>query len=256
MAIKISGTTIIDNDTNVNAGIGTFTELDVPITPVTFNPSDGATDVDYTTNIVITFNQLIGKGSGNITLRDGSASGTIIQTIGVTSTSVTTSGAQAIIEPVGNLPISTDVYVVVDAGAFIGFVPNEIINTYNFTVESIQLGEAYEGGYLICESSGVRWVVSPIASEVTRDWYSREHANIRAQQVSGCTGWFVPTVTQLQNPGWICRTYWDQDSTPRYWSNTQNNSSNACSVYWAGGNQQGNGKTDNNCVRAFRCVTY
>ena len=55
MAIKVSGVTVIDNDSNVNAGIGTFTGLDVPPTVVSFSPADGATNRDTETNISITF---------------------------------------------------------------------------------------------------------------------------------------------------------------------------------------------------------
>ena len=257
MAIKISGTAVIDDSGNMNAGIGTFTELDVPITPVTFNPSDGATDVDLSANIVIAFNQLVFKGSGNITLRDGSASGTIIETIGVTSTSVTISGAQVTIDPTSALPVSTDVYVVVDAGAFTGLSANEIINTYNFTTLDLSPGVPYEGGYLICQASGVRWVVSPSSAEVSRDWYARNDANTRAQQVSGCTGWFVPTCGQLQNPGYTCRAFWDSYSSYRYWSSTEDSSSNAWLVrFYSDGSANNTTKTGTECIRAFRCVTY
>jgi hypothetical protein len=73
------------------------------------------------------------------------------------------------------------------------------------------------------------------------------------------TGWFVPTITQLQNPGYTCRQYWDLfSSTPYclYWSSTEINAERACSVYLVNGNPAINFKTTVNCVRAFRCVTY
>jgi hypothetical protein len=61
---------------------------------------------------------------------------------------------------------------------------------------------------LICKASPLRWVVSPYSAEVSRTWYLRNDANTTAQSVSGCTGWFVPTLSQLQNPGYICRSFW------------------------------------------------
>jgi hypothetical protein len=282
MAIQISGCTVIDNSRNITnannmcVGVVTMTgssgnietpgtitagAVDVPPNPISFNPANGATNVAAEVNIVITFDQLIEKGIGNITLRDGSASGTIFQTISVTSESVTISEGVVTISPPITLPTSfTNVFVVVDAGAFVNVnigSSNKIINTYSFTTVEFTTGDAYEGGFLICCSSPTRWVVAPNTSEVSRNWYSREDANTTAQQVSGCTGWFVPTVTQLQNPGYICRTFWDSFSSFRYWSSTESNNERACAVCFTNGNALGIClKSNTTCVRAFRCVTY
>ena len=135
MAIKVSGTTVIDDSRNINAGVATFSSLDVTPEVITFSPVDGATNQQTNENIIITFNLNVKKGSGNITLRDGSASGTGIQTIGVSSSSVSISGAEVTIDPPSDLPNQKDIYVVVDADAFqtTGTSSgNAIINTYNF----------------------------------------------------------------------------------------------------------------------------
>lgn len=282
MAIKISGTTVIDDSRNVTnannmyVGVVTMTGssgdietpgtitaggLDFPPVPITFSPTDGATDEGISTNISITFSQSVQKGTGNITLRDGSAGGTVLQTIDVTSGSVTISGATVTINPPSNLPYGTDVYVVVDSGAFTSInigTGNAIINTYNFTTTSVQLGDAYEGGYLICESGGTRWVVSPSSAEVSRNWYAIADANTRAQQVSGCTGWFVPGFGNLQNPGFVCRTYWDSFRTNRYWSSSEAiPSDRGWSVsFTTGGTDYGCPKTLTYCVRSFRTISY
>ena len=118
------------------------------------------------------------------------------------------------------------------------------------------LGEYCEGGHIICKAASTAWIVSPRCAQVSRTWYCREDANTRAQQVSGCTGWFVPTVTQLQNPGYTCRQYWDLFSSALYWSSTENNSSTGCGVYFTNGSAGNFLKTGARCVRAFRCVTY
>jgi hypothetical protein len=113
-----------------------------------------------------------------------------------------------------------------------------------------------EGGFIICKSGGVNWIVAPNTSEVGRIWNSRNDANTTAQQVSGCTGWFVPTRTQLQNPGYNCRTFWDSFSCANYWSSTEYDATRACTVSLT--NNFGNTliKSCPQCVRAFRCVTY
>ena len=247
---------------NITVGVLTATSINVPPIPITFSPAIGATSVALTSNIIITFNVGVTTGTGNITLRSGSAGGTAFSTIGVSSSSVTISGGAVTIDPVPNFPPLTNVFVVVDAGAFSGLTTTSLsaaVNTYNFTTPAIQLGDPYEGGFLICKASPLRWVVSPRSAEVSRDWYLREDANTRSQQVSGCTGWFVPTVTQLQNPGYCCRSFWGPSpcySPARYWSSTEAGGAHACRVYFTHGIGNSNSKTGTYCVRAFRCVTY
>lgn len=128
---------------------------------------------------------------------------------------------------------------------------------YGFpNVATAPLGTVIEGGNLVCRSGGVAWIVAPATSEVSRNWYARNDASTRAQQVSGCTGWFVPTITQMQNPGFACRTYWDSLKCFGYWSSTNWNANSARSIDMVDGLTYCQGKPDTICVRAFRCVTY
>ena len=379
MAIQVSGTTVIDNDRNANAGVVTATSLDVNPVATTFSPTDGASDVALNSNIVITYNASVSKGSGNITLRDGSASGNVIETIDVTSGSVSVSGGQVTINP-SDFPTGKDIYVVVDAGCFTNaltflngstallntynfttgpittssFSPsdgatgqsistnivitfsenitkettasqkyirirsgnpssgtlqqsidvstsavsvsgtqatinppsdleydtdtyivveedsffnstgdaasgNAEINTYNFTTEpALALGDAHEGGYLICCGSSNYWIVAPSSSEVQRNWYGRVDANTRAQAVSGCTGWFIPAHNQMYNPGYLCRQYWDSyRCNTCYWTNTEYNPSYAWDIPFEGANTSVTYKNHTTVyARAFRCVSY
>ena len=118
------------------------------------------------------------------------------------------------------------------------------------------LGSSYEGGFLICKASPLRWVVSPRSAEVSRTWYLRNDANTTAQSVSVCTGWFVPTRPQLQNPGYCCRSFWDCYSSNIYWSSTEVSAICACFVVFHTGLAYPDLKGSTRCVRAFRCVTY
>ena len=290
MAIQISGCTVIDNSRNITnannmcVGVVTMTGstgnietpgtitvggLDFPLSVVSFSPADGATEVEPLANIVITFNQFVEKPStgigttANITLRNSSGIGTVLQTIGVTSTSVQVNGTVVTIDPPSPLPNSTNVYVVIDASAFNSSGGNSsLINTYDFTIRDLELGDSYEGGFLICCASSIRWIVAPSTSEVTRTWYARGDSNTRAQQVSGCTGWFVPSIGQLQNPGYICRTYWDSFCCNTiYWSDTTsvgfgNSPSFACYVNFSSGTTAYCQKNAGGLVRSFRCVSY
>ena len=267
MSIKISGTTVIDDSRNINAGIMTVTRLDVPPQPITFSPANGATGVAQTSDIIITFNVGVTTGTGNITLRDGSAGGTAFSTIGVSSTSVSISGGAVTINPPTDIPDFTTAFVVVDAGAFTtGFTTtsvNALINDYSFTAAGLGLGDSYEGGFLICQASSVRWVVSPYSAEVSRNWHCREDANTTAQSVSGCTGWFIPTCGQLRNPGYCCRSFWGPSpcyspAGASYWSSTCSSPNGGYSVNFNGGyiNTPYTFKNTTACIRAFRCVSY
>ena len=367
----IANTANIRSDT-ITVGVLTATRLDVPPIPITFSPAIGATGVSLSSNIIITFNGTVAKGTGNITLRSGSAGGTAFSTIGVSSSSVTISGGAVTIDPPSSIGSATTTFVVVDAGAFSGLTTTSlsaIINTYSFTTVNfafssinpanaataigvgtnitltftgsapvrgtgtitlrsgstsgsvietfdaassgrisisgnnwildptsnlgfstsihtiipstaiasyvglntagadthsfttlaLNLGDSYEGGFLICKASPLRWVVSPYSAEVSRTWYLRDDANTTAQSVSGCAGWFVPTESQLQNPGYCCRSFWGPSpcySSAIYWSSTEFNALRACTVDFTNGTAPNNHKTCTNCVRAFRCVTY
>ena len=55
MAIKVSGTVVIDNDRNANCGVITATAMDITPAPITFSPTDGSTGNAIGSNIVITY---------------------------------------------------------------------------------------------------------------------------------------------------------------------------------------------------------
>jgi hypothetical protein len=120
----------------------------------------------------------------------------------------------------------------------------------------VGLGEYCEGGHIICKAASTAWIVAPRCAEVSRTWYLRNDANTLANTCTSCTGWFIPTVSQLQNPGYTCRTYWDLFSSTNYWSSTENNATHACNVVFINGSAGDSLKTTTRCVRAFRCVTY
>jgi len=67
-----------------------------------YNPDPGDMMVPFASGIGITFNQKIKAGSGNITLREDSASGTVVENFGIGS-SVTISNNELTITPSSNL---------------------------------------------------------------------------------------------------------------------------------------------------------
>ncbi len=94
------------------------------VTPPTFNPAtdsspaDNDVDVLLTENIIITFSEAVNKNVGNIEIRR-TADNVLLETIDVTTGLVTGGGTAIItINPANDYPLATDVYVLIDAGAF------------------------------------------------------------------------------------------------------------------------------------------
>ena len=129
-----------------------------------------------------------------------------------------------------------------------------------YFAESCSLGTCIPqlgGSRIICKNGGLAWLVAPMSAEVSRSWYCRNDAVTRAIAVTTLTtGWFVPCIGQLQNPGYLCRSFWDSYSSADYWSSTEYTARHACRVRFSNGNTSFNFKAHSFCVRAFRCVTY
>jgi hypothetical protein len=132
-----------------------------------------------------------------------------------------------------------------------------------------------DGSRLICKAGGVAWFAAPASTQISIVWANGIYCNsvvgakccvsewgtlnsLLSSTVClySATNWFVPSVAQLQNPGFVCRTNWGTP-TGNWWSSTEVNATNACLVVLSTGNAYSNvSKQIGASVRAFRCVTY
>jgi len=125
---------------------------------------------------------------------------------------------------------------------------------------------------LICRAGGVAWIVAPQSTEVSSAWAGGQYNTTLvgdkccvSEWSSLCSAlvsagfnpgdWFVPSRSQLENPGYVCRTNWDSFPTSDSWSSTEFTATCACLFRYAG-SAGANSKTGICYVRAFRCVTY
>jgi len=134
-----------------------------------------------------------------------------------------------------------------------------------------------DGSRIICKAGGTAWIVAPYCTEAILNtrWAGGQYNTTLVgdkccicewseleTQLINCgfnpCDWFVPSYTQLQNPGYVCKANWDPAPTQTYWSSTEINSTWAAAVFI-----QTNGALfpcskglGNFRVRAFRCVTY
>lgn len=114
----------------------------------------------------------------------------------------------------------------------------------------------YKGFLLCCATDCTKWFVAPSCTEVSRSWYCGCDAVGVATSLMGDCGWFVPNCGQLQNPGYVCCTYWDSVCPEQYWTSEFAGFGGAFSIDMTTGNQVSHRNYPNyvRCVRAFRCV--
>lgn len=109
----------------------------VDLTPpllVSASPVAGATNVNRNTDIVLTFNEPIKRGSGTLVLR--SSNGVVLETFNVaTSTRIFIGGNTIVIDPSITLPYNTEVFFDVPLGAIRDLSNNPFagLSTYSFT---------------------------------------------------------------------------------------------------------------------------
>ena len=133
---SINTTGIITASAFYGDGSG-LTGIGGDLTPLTFTPSNGSTDVGLTTNISILFNKPIQAGVGTITLRTDSATGTIVESYDISSSDrLTISAGTLTIDPTDSLSGLTTYFTVIPAGVLqdtYGVDSNTSIDTYSFT---------------------------------------------------------------------------------------------------------------------------
>jgi len=120
-----------------------------PVVPVdttapllsSLSPTDNATSVAISDNLVLNFNETIQAGTGNIIIY--SANGSVAKTIAVTDSSqVSISNSTVTINPSTDLTAGSNYYVNIDAGVVKDLAGNSFAGitdttTYNFTTQSV-----------------------------------------------------------------------------------------------------------------------
>ena len=98
------------------------------------SPADDAGNVAPAADIVLTFNEAVQAGSGNITITDGAGD---VRVIAINDPQVTISGNTVTINPTADLAVATSYDVIIDAGAIEDTSGNDFAgiaaNTLDFT---------------------------------------------------------------------------------------------------------------------------
>ena len=110
-------------------------ETDPPVVS-TYSPEVSSKTATVDGNLVLTFNETVAKGTGNIELRLGSATGTLVESFNMaTSSKLTLNGNELSINPTANLLNNTNYVVLVPTGVVRDLSGNAYVsgNPYEFT---------------------------------------------------------------------------------------------------------------------------
>ena len=109
-----------------------------------------------------------------------------------------------------------------------------------------------DGSRVICKAGGTVWIVAPNCTQVSSQWAGGQYNT--TQVGSKCCicewpglntqlinrgfnpcDWFVPNISQLNNPGYVCRAQWDTYISTIYYSSTEVSSTTASALNFSGG---------------------
>ena len=168
----VSATTLYGDGTNLT-GVG------ASIAPLFYNPDVGDMTVPTDTGIGITFNQQIKAGTGNITIRETNASGTVVENFGVGS-SVTISENKVSFTPTSDLSNGQLYHLSYPSGCFTNNEGSDYVGTaytfqalgYNYNLYSWgsnEFGNAAQNN-LVDHSSpvqipGTNWAYGSVSSD-------------------------------------------------------------------------------------------
>ena len=117
-----------------------ITGIALTIAPLNYNPSVSGVDLGKSPGIGFTFNQAVKAGSGEVTLRQVGAAGTVVQTWGVGSSITYSNGDEISMSLVSNLAYDSVYHLSYPSGAFttIGGDVSYVGTAYTFDTKSLQ----------------------------------------------------------------------------------------------------------------------
>ncbi len=139
--VTIANTAIADFEGIDNSSLNNwrFTTINPTPTIITYDPIQGATGVAIDKSLTLTFDQTISKGSGGVVevirSSDLAVLGHYLISTGYTSTEITVSGSQLIINPIPDFVNGEQYNVTIAEGAITGFtgIDNSESNNWRFT---------------------------------------------------------------------------------------------------------------------------
>ena len=131
----------INNGGTVDAGALELALLDTTGPTVSaLSPTDNATGIAVDANLIITFDENVQKGTGNITIHLASDD-SVVETIDVASAAVTVADSTVTVNPASDLASASDYYVLIAATAFDDLAGNSYAGIADATIFNFATGE-------------------------------------------------------------------------------------------------------------------
>jgi hypothetical protein len=173
------------------------------------------------------FNQPILLGtSGVARLRKGSQTGEILEEFDIHSGKVSASGSELVLFPEKTLPYETEIFLTLDDGFVVAKSSGEKCNflnetsdvTFSFTTED-PIGKSLEGGIILAKSGGNYLIVSPKKAEISLFWEEKEKSIAHTEEITGTSGWFIPSSGLLINKELNVRNLWfKSEDNNNFWT--------------------------------------
>lgn len=110
-----------------------------------FSPLDGATGVDTSSNITLTFSEAILPGTGLIQLRSGSATGTVVESFDAASSHrLSIAGSTLVVDPTSNLSADTQYFLTIASGAVKDLAGNSYVGTATYDFKTAPANGAFD----------------------------------------------------------------------------------------------------------------
>lgn len=230
---------------------------------------NGQVDAGVNSPIFIKSNQEICLGfSGTLELRKNSKTGELIESFDVTSDRVSISAWELMIQPSNPLPYETEVYLVMNDGFIVSAVNGSSFSgfdingdkTFKFTTEKeiilppepkpeLKIGDLLDGNIIVSEVNGNFIVIAPKKSEMNLTWYEIDKAIQKTEEDTGTTGWYLPSIYELQN-------YKNElKSDAYYWSSTEIDLEYSYALNTNNQVPHSTNKKESHLIRLFKKVT-
>lgn len=214
---------------------------------------NGQVDAGVNSPIFIKSNQEICLGfSGTLQLRKDSKTGELIESFDVTSDKVSISAWELIIQPSNPLPYETEIYLVMNDGFIVSAVNGSSFSgfdvngdkTFKFNTESFTQLLKVES-----PNNEVEIFISPEKSEMNLTWYEIYKAIQKTEEDTGTTGWYLPSIYELQN-------YKNKlKSDAYYWSSTEIDLEYSYALNTNNQVPHSTNKKESHLIRLFKKVT-
>lgn len=216
------------------------------------------TEANVNSYICVISNQDITFGnSGSIELRKDSKSGEVIESFSVNSSQILISARELLIKPSNSLPYETQIYMTISDGfivsstngsSFSGFDVNGD-KEFKFTTENA-LGKYLNGGVVISKNNSQYTIVSSQKSEMKLTWHEFDKVIQKITQDTGTTGWYVPTLQELQNHKEVLKL------NDFYWTSSENDTLTSYKINMNSNIPYVANKSESYLIRLFKKVNF